>query len=242
MIRPTISGFGKEPKKLTDTYWSLLESHWGLGLATVDAEVRRRFQLSRPVQVLPTTRFAEEFVSQLRTCLKACRTTQHIDVRFVEAGALHVQYLFEAKENLLVIHENWLSAAHAVKELGIDEGSETGWVPDDEGLHVSAHASYALFEYLLMQFGKDDIVTDIVGKPLDWHRKKELMTVSQRLLTTQLMMRKLRLEPGPGSATLSWDFDMGSGWARVGDEIELHVHEADGCAHLRSLRLSRDGK
>lgn len=221
-----IQGLGCEGVKLTKAYWRILR---GYKLArTAEEEEQRRF-LAAEAAPVPQTTFAKSVNRLLRACMRACHQTDGMAVQFVKAGQLHLQLFCAEAGNLLKIHERWLTRDGATEELGL-----TRDLLDSD---IAYHTVKRLFGEALEQVPSEKFEAD-EARPASWHRKLEMSWAEQRLLN-YLRIEKVTVTVGY-SRSLSVQWAGGSGWA-CDTPVEIQIHRASSCFHLRDLLVAADG-
>lgn len=196
-------------------------------------EERQRFASAAPVMVVPAG-FAASLSRLLRACLRACPATNWLTIRFVQAGPLHLQLSLDLGQQVLRIHERWLSADGSARELGLG--------PALPHAHLLFHAAKRLFRGALQQLPPTlEQLLPPVASPgslahrSDESRRRELCHAEQHLLSDLCLQPVTVSEAGAGALSLRW----ARGHANAIFEIQCHKARCAGV--LEDKLISRDG-
>ncbi|KAH7137350.1 hypothetical protein B0J13DRAFT_77491 [Dactylonectria estremocensis] len=223
-----IQGLGRHGMELPNSYWAVLERY---NLVRTAEQEQQRCFLSVEIAPVPYSSFAEEVSRLVRGCLQATTLTRDMTVQFVRAGRLSLHTFHDAGQQLLKIHEKWLSKEDSIQELGLPKNLEES----DVLFHITKHLlSDVLGGVPKRQFNSDK------NHSSTWLRKRIQNCAEQRLLYHMRIKNGFSLTPSPHTArllTLAWD--RGLSW---GDDcsvtIQLHVEST--CFHLRDHATARD--
>jgi hypothetical protein len=229
-LRHIIQGLGCEGMELTTMYWNILRRHDLIH--TAEEEERLRFTAAPPA-VVPETSFATIVCRLLRACVRSFHKTNNMEIRFVQAGQLHLQLFYSEAERLFLIHERWLSIEGAIEELGLSD--------DLVEADVVFHTVKGLFADALEQLPREVFLEDANTRTAEWRRKLEMSRAEQRILNYLRMVNvNIDIVKGRPELRLRWAVDYH--WS-VDTSLEIQCHRASRCSHLRdNLLIAEDGR
>ncbi|KAI1777858.1 hypothetical protein F4818DRAFT_439180 [Hypoxylon cercidicola] len=218
-----VQGLGCEPFVLKESYWKIMQT---TGFQTAAEKEQQEF-LAAPDISIPNETFAQNFYHLIRAGLASCPQTSGTNLRFVGAGSLGLDSFFSEPQQMLKIHEKWLTETGAVEELGLPKK--------------------ILMDSLLFNAARRLLADRIQQVPLDrfprgnrttyWSRKQAISEVDQRILEYMQIKKDLRFTSKGNKLTVEWNTT--TGWV-PGSHIDVHVHQLDTCSHLKSKVIARE--
>lgn len=157
-----------------------------------------------------------------------------MNIRFMQAGQLHLNVAISEDQRLLRIHERWLSLNDAVEELGL-----SGNIAENK---VVIFTVKNLFANVLEQLPREAFQQEGSARSSEWHMKQEINRAEERLVNKQDMEVRVTntTENGRPGLRVEWAVN-----ARPQDHnavIEVQCHLALRCFNLRDdLLISGDG-
>lgn len=185
----------------------------------------------------PYPSFGTSVSRLLRACMRACPQAVGVDVeiKFIQAGQLHLDVIISEDKQSLHLHERWLSTEDAVVELGL-----SGKMAEDK---VLVFAVRNLFADVLEQLPRKSFHQEDDPRSSESHMKREINRAEERLVSFQEMEVRVnsKNENGRPGLCVEWPVN-----ARQQDDnamIEVQCHRASQCTHLRDvLLIAEDGK
>lgn len=158
-----------------------------------------------------------------------------VEIKFIQAGQLHLDVIISEDKESLHLHERWLSMEDAVVELGL-----SGKMAEDK---VLVFAVRNLFADVLEQLPREEFHQEDDPRSSESHMKREINRAEERLVSFQEMEVRVNSKNENGRLGLCVEWPVN---ARRHDDsavIEIQCHRAPRCTHLRDeLLIAEDGK
>lgn len=230
---------GREPFNLTVELWKVLAQY--RLVRTVQEEENRRYNTAEAVSI-PKTRTATLVDHLLRACLRACSSTETLNLEFVDVGEIEPDlYIFGAKLNgnpLVRIDKRWLSMDYVRERMR-----------DDWGDVVIYCAVDRLFGYILHSLPPEVLAqnpeianedTILQEKDIAFGRMTDYYGMKLRIVQT---MKKEKPGLGVEWRIFNQVFSAASNGAPSCEGMfEIQCHRASRCFHLRNNAcISADG-
>ncbi|KAH9900338.1 hypothetical protein F4778DRAFT_791612 [Xylariomycetidae sp. FL2044] len=219
------------PYELPRSYWSIMKR---MGyFHTIEEEFRVRLLRAAAVPIPPTT-FAQAVNRLLCSALRICKYTHSPKVQFVGANDCVINTCFLA-EDVINVHDRWLSVDTAVEELGISEELAE---PD-----IVRSTVQVLLLDIIREMSVEE--TPPPERSLLWMKQAYFNRANYRVFDSIRIGTELKFtgkrassQPPLRSLTISWNNQ--AGW-KPDDMLSIELHRESSCQHLKANRLlSRD--
>lgn len=232
-LRQAIEDLGRSPYEVSKKCWSILEKH-NL-VRTAEEEALWRFRHAEQVPG-PLTRFGHSLSFLLRSFLRACPQTVEMEIKFVQAGQLHLNIALSEDMRLVRINERWLSMKDVIAELGLSGKMAIGGLAN--------LAAKNLFADILLQMPQEAFKREGNDMSAEWHIRREMNRADERLVNYRdLHVRRIISKSDNGSPGLCVEWNANSRQQEDITMIEVQCHRASRCHGLRhEMLIAKDGK
>ncbi|KAI0024867.1 hypothetical protein F4780DRAFT_794006 [Xylariomycetidae sp. FL0641] len=222
-----MSGFRREPVKLTDSYWRILEAN---GFRTASDEERKRFAAANAIE-LPDNSFAKAVQRAVAAGLRACPLIAGWTIQFVGAGDLGLDSFYDDRTGCFKIHERWLKVPGAQEELGLARS-----VPEGA---LEMYTSKRLLANAIAQIPASKIRDH--KRTSEWYRKRLINQSDQRITEYCQIKEDLRFSMKLESQllTLKVHWNRKLGW--ISNEwICVEIHSESSCSQLKKCLVASE--
>lgn len=230
-LHTVIAGLGREGKEVTPELWRILTKFEPL--RTAQEEARERLILAPRVYEFG---FINDFAKDVRRllvgCMQACGATRGLTVEFVQGGSLRLD-LITATPGKVLVHDKWLWGSSAEAELALPPGYNRRHT-------LPSLAVRKLFTQLIRSLPADYFKDHDTTMTIETKRECEESKVHCLLSDNDFMMRNTRLEMSSLPCSLVLRTDGECGWAKDGDSITVHCHDANRCGDMRMVATRDD--